>query len=447
MITPVFRLDQDDKFVYIIMIIKYAKMSNADFDIDGCNFRFYVKPYSLNLTFSGELKEMGEGNKSSYDLDKQQLTVQVEKANHGEHFENLDMVTSLLSKFPKPMPKLDEETKQEIQKHASDHNRPLIEVISSTPNEDEDEELDMEEEKVTMDDMEEKLIRSYHYGFNNLYNDVFKYRKEELYEFADIDPENIWQEDRMAKKLEIEKEKFDDERYVMDLFGETQYEINEIIEEEHPFTKYLASSEIDDITKRLENLKIDSEDNILTTDEIQECLKVRNREYIIDRSSPNIPLQCIDILWAYLYDYRVYRFGETCETTWGIAKISSTISCFVDFKNCSVKDVLISLYRRSLTYPLYRNFALNNKITEDLCTILKIGRKAILKCFIRMKTLNERRDCGYLINRAFINDFIVWVQQAGDSVFQQILEELYQVSITKEDLDLGLKEIEEFAQD
>ena len=113
MITPVFRLDQDEDFVYIIAIVKYVKISAAEFDIDGQNFRFFLHPYTLNLTFSGELKSTAEANKSSYDVEKHLLTCQIEKAVKGEHFENLDMVTSLLSKFPAQKDNLNEEEKQQ----------------------------------------------------------------------------------------------------------------------------------------------------------------------------------------------------------------------------------------------------------------------------------------------------------------------------------------------
>ena len=289
MVTPVFRIDQDDKFIYIIMIIKFAKISSAEFDIIENNFRFYLKPYSLNLTFSGQLKETGEGNKSEYDLDKQQLKCQIEKATPGEHFKNLDMVTSLLSKFPAPKADLKEEEKEIIKKAATDSNRPLIEVISSSNNE--DEEMELEEEKETIEDMEDKLLKNFNYGFNNLYQDVFIHRQEELYEFAELDPGLIPCEERNQKMLEIEKKKFDDERYVADTFEINKEEIENIIKLEHPYEVYLKEDEMENVTKRLENMTLNSEDQILTNEEIQECLKLRNREYLIDKSSPNVHLQ------------------------------------------------------------------------------------------------------------------------------------------------------------
>ncbi|CAI2369515.1 unnamed protein product [Moneuplotes crassus] len=444
MVTPVFRIDQDDNMLYIIMIVKYAKISNAEFEILDNNFRFYLKPYSLNLTFSGKLKETGEENKSEYDIEKHQLKCQIEKMTKGEHFENLDMVTSLLSKMPAPREDLNEEEKQEILKTATDHNRPLVEVISSTNN---DEEMEMEEVKgpvPTMEDMDFKLIKKYTYGFNNLYQEVFTHRQEELHEFAEIDPEKIPIEERLDKMHAMDKEKFDDERYVADTYEVNKEEVKEIIDQEHPYEVYLAVDELEDVTKRLENMTLNSEDQILTNKEIEECLKLRNREYLIDKSSPNLPMQCIEILYAYLYDFRANRFGDSCESPWTISKLSGALSYFVDYNGYKIADIMKICFRKALIYPLYRNFDLCRVVQQDLVNVLRIGKKLIVKIFLQIKSMNERRECGFLLNKIFINDFIVWIQQVNDVHIAHILKEIESLEVSKTDLDLGLEEIDKF---
>ena len=362
----------------------------------------------------------------------------MEKAIQGEHFENLDMVTSLLSKFPKQQENLNEEEKKEIVKIAHDQNRPLIEVISSTENEGEDEEMF---QQATIEDMEVNLIKNFTYGFNNLYADVFKYRKEEMWEFAEFDPEEVPLEEREATRTQLETEKFDDERYVENLFGESKNEITEICEQEFPY----KHNEIEEVTKKLEDMKI--EDDFLSNEDKEELLKLRNREYLIDKTSPNWMFQWIDILYAYLYDFRVNMFSDNWESSWNISKLAATISWFADFKNQNEQQLLTTIYRRALTYPLYRSFNLWEKIREDLQTILSIGRKAIVKWFIKIKKLNEKKESGYLINRIFINDFIVWIQQTPESNFRLTLEEISALKISKADLNLNLIQIEEFAKD
>jgi protein SHQ1 len=56
-----------------------------------------LKPYFLKLTFSQSLLEEGGNNKATYDVDKNELVCTVTKLNPGEHFEDLDMITKLLT--------------------------------------------------------------------------------------------------------------------------------------------------------------------------------------------------------------------------------------------------------------------------------------------------------------------------------------------------------------
>lgn len=66
-----------------------------------------------------------------------------------------------------------------------------------------------------------------------------------------------------------------------------------------------------------------------------------------------------------------------------------------------------------------------------------------------------------MINKIFINDFIVWIQQTPDSQFEEILSQISKLHIyptdlsgldkseviTKEEIGLKLDEIDKFAAD
>eukprot|EP00345_Euplotes_harpa_P008629 CAMPEP_0168346900 /NCGR_PEP_ID=MMETSP0213-20121227/18616_1 /TAXON_ID=151035 /ORGANISM="Euplotes harpa, Strain FSP1.4" /LENGTH=58 /DNA_ID=CAMNT_0008355779 /DNA_START=18 /DNA_END=191 /DNA_ORIENTATION=+ len=58
-----------------------------------------------------------------------------------------------------------------------------------------------------MDDVGPRLVKRREYGFNNGYEGVFTHRKEELAEFAEIDPEQIPQDERdeLCKGIENQK--------------------------------------------------------------------------------------------------------------------------------------------------------------------------------------------------------------------------------------------------
>jgi hypothetical protein len=70
-----------------------------------------------------------------------------------------------------------------------------------------------------------------------------------------------------------------------------------------------------------------------------------------------------------------------------------------------------------------------------------------VKCFLKIKHHFEKRECGFLLNKIFINDFIVWIQTVSDAAIAHMLNEILKVDISKGDLDLGLDQIDEFAID
>lgn len=47
MITPKFKLEQDDNYLYVQINAPYAKINDTDISIDDNDFRFYSKPYYL----------------------------------------------------------------------------------------------------------------------------------------------------------------------------------------------------------------------------------------------------------------------------------------------------------------------------------------------------------------------------------------------------------------
>ena len=67
MIIPQFSLTQDENFLIIVIRVPYVKISKAEFYIEKNGFKFYLKPYSLSLTFAQSLKEVEYPEHASYD--------------------------------------------------------------------------------------------------------------------------------------------------------------------------------------------------------------------------------------------------------------------------------------------------------------------------------------------------------------------------------------------
>ena len=48
MITPQFKVDQNDSSLIISIKLKYVKISEIEFFVENNNFRFHLKPYFLS---------------------------------------------------------------------------------------------------------------------------------------------------------------------------------------------------------------------------------------------------------------------------------------------------------------------------------------------------------------------------------------------------------------
>ena len=96
MITPLFKIDQDENYIIIKAQVKYIKISEFDYFIEDNNFRFTLKPYHLNIYLSDKLKNESENNSFKYDLENQLLICKLEKLEQGKIFTNLNLLSTLL---------------------------------------------------------------------------------------------------------------------------------------------------------------------------------------------------------------------------------------------------------------------------------------------------------------------------------------------------------------
>ena len=114
-LTPHFELSQDDEFVRVRIRLPHLRTDEGEFYVLDNEFKFYLKPYFLRLTFRNRLVEDGR-ERAEHDLSTSMLTVWLPKETHGQHFDDLGMLSELLRKPAPP-----ERTRG-----------PLIEVLSST---------------------------------------------------------------------------------------------------------------------------------------------------------------------------------------------------------------------------------------------------------------------------------------------------------------------------
>uniref|UniRef100_A0A1X7UK40 CS domain-containing protein n=1 Tax=Amphimedon queenslandica TaxID=400682 RepID=A0A1X7UK40_AMPQE len=245
MLTPSFEARQDKESIILTIRVPYVKISEAEIDIDGTNFKFYCRPYYLWLEFSGELVEDGK-EKAQYEVSTGNIIVTVSKKVKGEEFKNLDMLTTLLG------------GKKEVDLR-SVAAKPLIEVISDNESisadsafysqvsadsayysQDsigsecgaDDDLFTVSKEKCTLksaeDDSDGKdkndedvtalLAGQYRYGFADQHTGVLAKLQDEIPSIIDCpDPDNMNNEERRFARLSQEQLNFEPEHYLADL--------------------------------------------------------------------------------------------------------------------------------------------------------------------------------------------------------------------------------------
>jgi protein SHQ1 len=181
----------------------------------------------------------------------------------------------------------------------------------------------------------------------------------------------------------------------------------------------------------------------LTPEESEKLLQLPNKSYLIDvEMKPRLYLGLVDILFAYCYNYRTTEGESTVESAWTLCKLSGTL-CALDTYT-SLQDVLVSCLRRSLCFPLYRTFSLFQKVVQDVVVLLKLGKRAILKAFLEIKSLLEVNETMYLMDRIFVTDYCIWIQKASEKHIKSLASELHHFKTTK---SMSGWELEEWEQD
>ncbi|KAF0035343.1 hypothetical protein F2P81_013101 [Scophthalmus maximus] len=212
MITPAFDLSQDPEYLILSIRVPYTRTSEFDLYVDGTDFKFFAKPYFLRLTLPGRIVEDGR-EKAKFDIDKGLFILRVPKETAGEHFEGLQMLTSLLA--PK----------------GSRSAKPLVEDLSSgcsesVGDEEEEDEEDFDwqvEQEVYTEQSEEELKAQQKYGFGNQRSGVFARLQEELSDVIDIkNPEGTTAAERRQGRLEAEASAFSPDHYLADFFEDDE---------------------------------------------------------------------------------------------------------------------------------------------------------------------------------------------------------------------------------
>ncbi|ELK38653.1 Protein SHQ1 like protein [Myotis davidii] len=163
MLTPAFDLSQDPDFLTVAIRVPHARVSEFDVYFQGVDFKFYAKPYFLRQEgyWLGKCI-VAPGNIGINGI----FTIQLPKETPGQHFEGLNMLTTLLAP------------------RKSRTAKPLVEEIgasgvSEEGVEDDDEDFDWEIEQSPYEEVSESALHPQsHYGFGGLRSGVFQRLQE-----------------------------------------------------------------------------------------------------------------------------------------------------------------------------------------------------------------------------------------------------------------------------
>ncbi|KHJ91888.1 SHQ1 protein [Oesophagostomum dentatum] len=154
-----------------------------------------------------------------------------------------------------------------------------------------------------------------------------------------------------------------------------------------------------------------------------------------------VALSLVDLVFAFAYDSRINDWEMCCETGWNITKLAPSLTYLCQWKNAT--EAFTGAVRRSLCYPLFRNWDLSMKVVDDTKYVIQKGRAAILHVLCKIhEVMIGSGEFRYLYNDLFITDYCLWIQSVDDAVVEQLQKEVADVKVSKSDLGLDLEELE-----
>jgi len=410
MLTPRFSLDQAEDFLTVRIFAPFTNVADTEVFFDELDFRFYSRPYFLRLHLPAPVEETDEAQ-AHYDADTKSFVVQVPKKVKGQHFQGLDMITDLL------LPKGD----------TALSDRPLVEELGQEDCE-VDCYFDQQLPKELTDEQASAVPITHGYGFACKRTGVFSRLLDEcqhVFEIQGLDGKSF--KDRRREREENESKCFSPDHYLADLHDPPDTLTGCLLLDQAPLPVHV---------------KLDQADR----ERMVELSKKKKRVSLSPTEHLSVCYGMLDVLYAYCYEARVGMFDppETVlgpESAWTVAKLASSLSCGERFTH--MRQVVVATLRRTMCYPLHRNFRLGIKVWNDVSSHL-LSQESVVKVFLQLIPQFIDDNYGHLFNQLYIEDYAVWCQSLKPGTLIDLQNALQVVlqRVTKGDLDLELEELE-----
>ena len=446
-LVPKFELSQNDREVVVLVYVSTIRIDSIEVLLDEESvLHFYAHPYSLTLNFAPqEFDNDAQGIVSAqYDPSKNTIRIPLIKANPGVTWSNLEFTARLLQ--PKEIPK------QWLHEVSSSTTTTTTTTTTNINESSEDTDNIIQQQE---NNLEKELKSNFGYGFGNLFQNVFTdYFKSGLSQemLSLSEPESTKPSERQSLRRDKELEDFDPDRYDYELEQDYMYPM---VMHFIPFwNKKDTTTEqqlADVLQERLKISPTTSSTAVKPTSSFNdnEKLTLSTIPYpLIPKSLMMIDsdwLWCglLDLLVPYVYDHLMTMGDPTVESAWTISKLSSSLSWLDPPK--SIQEAIITLTRRMLIYPYWRNFEFSiNVVWNHVISILEKGElHVIIKCLLQVRKILEKSEFYYAGNKLFVDPYLYWIQHQDVKGVRKFALSLRQVlnkkAVTlKDDLELDL---------
>ncbi|KAJ3334480.1 Hsp90 cochaperone shq1, partial [Kappamyces sp. JEL0680] len=265
---------------------------------------------------------------------------------------------------------------------------------------------------------------------------------QELIDVKDLDTSTV--ASRRSDREAAEELKFDPEYYMWDSC--MNEDIEAVLQWKSPAAKALKRMQKPaDGAEALDTTGKHDSYLEFTAAEQAQMRSLANKEYLIDKEMLTVVyFGLVDILFAYCFNCRMTEGEDTVESAWNICRLSGTLSAFDSFT--SIESALACSLRRCLSFPLYRSFALAEKVHSDLVVLLKLGKRAILKALLHIKQLLSHHDQMFLMDRIYITDYCIWIQTASNKRIASLASLVHHTPLKRELSNWPLLYLEQEAQ-
>jgi protein SHQ1 len=234
------------------------------------------------------------------------------------------------------------------------------------------------------------------YGFAHWAANFFENLDDVIPYVADIpNPDRLPLPGRRIARIEDERAQFDPDHVINDCLNPPTFSLDSVRELRGEFTGEQA----------------------------RKLYEIPRREFLMSRDTARKSFLSIsDVVFACVYDTIMFGVEGSCESHWTIGKISPTLAWF-DLP-ISPPDVVLTLVRRCLVYPMFRNYSFAKLCWEQTVALFKEGKTPILKALLRTKSMIEKGEHRWRLNRLYIEPMICWIQDLDGQEFAAYVDEL-----------------------